>query len=143
MRSKVPAVNQSRHAHRHDEVGRTPRGQPSREPFFKVFERHTRSHDLFNEGFQESRHRLFTFAAIVGATDIDPFVLNIAAGGIAPFSDKVGVAAILIAASTNNLAKAMYAAGFAAGRVAAGPAGSLALLALADGIVAWRVPLGG
>lgn len=57
MRSKVPAVNQSRHAHRHDEVGRTPREQPSREPFFKVFERHTRSHHLFNEGFQESRHR--------------------------------------------------------------------------------------
>jgi hypothetical protein len=34
---------------------------------------------------------LFTFAAIVGATDIDPFVLNIAAGGVAPFSDKVGI----------------------------------------------------
>jgi uncharacterized membrane protein (DUF4010 family) len=86
---------------------------------------------------------LFTLAAIVGATDIDPFVLNTAAGGVAPFSADVGVAAILIAASTNNLAKAVYAAAFAGGRLAAGPAGALAMLALAGGIGAWWIALGG
>ena len=86
---------------------------------------------------------MFTLAAIVGATDIDPFVLNTATGGVAPFSADVGVAAILIAASTNNLAKAVYAAAFAGGRLAAGPAGALAMLALAGGIVAWWIALGG
>src|SRR5437762_1656674 len=86
---------------------------------------------------------LFTLAAIVGATDIDPFVLNTAAGGVAPFSADVGVAAILIAASTNHLAKAVYAAAFAGGRLAAGPAGALAMLAFAGGIVAWWIALGG
>ena len=86
---------------------------------------------------------LFTLAAIVGAADIDPFVLNIASGGVAPFNANVGAAAILVAASTNNLAKAVYAAGFAGGRVAAGPAGALALLALTGGIIAWRMALGG
>jgi uncharacterized membrane protein (DUF4010 family) len=79
---------------------------------------------------------LFGLAAIVGATDIDPFVLNIAAGG-ASLSAGVGVAAILIAASANNLAKAAYAAGFAGGHAAAAPAGALGLLALAGGAVAW------
>jgi uncharacterized membrane protein (DUF4010 family) len=86
---------------------------------------------------------LFTLAAIVGATDIDPFVLNTAASGVAPFSADVSGAAILIAASTNNLAKAVYAAAFAGGRLAAGPAGALAMLAFAGGIVAWWIALGG
>ena len=85
----------------------------------------------------------FTLAAIVGASDIDPFVLNIAAGGVAPFNANVGAAVILVAASSNNLAKAVYAAGFAGGRVAAGPAGALALLAVTGGIIAWRMALGG
>jgi uncharacterized membrane protein (DUF4010 family) len=86
---------------------------------------------------------LFALAAIVGTTDIDPFVLNIAAGGVAPFSPNVGVAAILIAASTNNLAKVVYAAGFGGRRLVAGPASALGLLALAGGIAAWRVALSG
>jgi uncharacterized membrane protein (DUF4010 family) len=80
---------------------------------------------------------LFGLAAIVGATDIDPFVLNMAAGGAASLSAGAGVAAILIAASANNLAKAAYAAGFAGGHAAAAPAGALGLLALAGGAVAW------
>jgi uncharacterized membrane protein (DUF4010 family) len=86
---------------------------------------------------------LFALAAIVGTTDIDPFVLNIAAGGVAPFSPNIGVAAILIAASTNNLAKVVYAAGFGGRRLVAGPASALGLLALAGGIAAWRVVLSG
>src|SRR5207244_2331547 len=64
---------------------------------------------------------LFALAAIVGATDIDPFVLGIAAGGTAPLPAGVSVAAILIAASANNLAKAGYVVGFAGVRAAATP----------------------
>jgi uncharacterized membrane protein (DUF4010 family) len=82
---------------------------------------------------------LFGLAAIVGATDIDPFVLSIAAGGTASLLAGVGVAAILIAASVNNLAKAVYAAAFAGGRAAAAPAGALGLLAVAGGAAAWWV----
>jgi uncharacterized membrane protein (DUF4010 family) len=92
---------------------------------------------------QEQRHRRHAErAAIVGATDIDPFVLNIAAGGTAPLPARVAVAAILIAASANNLAKAGYAAGFAGGRAALAPAAALGLLALAGGAVAWWMALG-
>jgi hypothetical protein len=43
----------------------------------------------------------------VGATDIDPFVINIAQGGVAGLSIAGLCAAILIAASSNNIAKAI------------------------------------
>jgi len=55
---------------------------------------------------------ILTFAALVGATDIDPFVINIAQGGVADLSISALCAAILIAASSNNVAKAIYAIGF-------------------------------
>jgi hypothetical protein len=42
--------------------------------------------------------------------DIGSFVLSIAAGGTAPLSPGAGAAAILIAASSNNLLKAAYGA---------------------------------
>jgi uncharacterized membrane protein (DUF4010 family) len=86
---------------------------------------------------------LLAVAAIVGVSDIDPFVLSIAAGGAAPLSPGVGVAAILLAASTNNLAKAGYVAAFAGGRAAVAPATALGLLALAGGGAAWWIALGG
>jgi uncharacterized membrane protein (DUF4010 family) len=86
---------------------------------------------------------LLAVAAIVGVSDIDPFVLSIAAGGAAPLSPGVGVAAILLAASTNNLAKAGYVAAFAGGRAAVAPAIALGLLALAGGGAAWWIALGG
>jgi uncharacterized membrane protein (DUF4010 family) len=84
---------------------------------------------------------LFALAAIVGLTDIDPFVLSIAAGGT---ESLVGgaVAAILIAASSNNLMKAAYAVGFAGVRAAAIPAGALGLLALGGGAAAWWIATG-
>jgi uncharacterized membrane protein (DUF4010 family) len=82
---------------------------------------------------------LLALAAIVGASDIDPFVLNIAAGGTAPLQSGVAVAAILIAASSNNLIKAAYTAAFAGWRAALAPAGFLALLAAAGVAVAWRL----
>ena len=51
-------------------------------------------------------------AAAIGATDIDPFVINIAQGGVADLSVTTLSIAILIAASANNIAKAIYAVAF-------------------------------
>jgi uncharacterized membrane protein (DUF4010 family) len=82
---------------------------------------------------------VYGLAAIVGFTDIDPFVLSIAAGGAAPLPASAAVAAILIAASSNNVLKAVYAAGFAGARPAAAPAAALALLALGGGAAAWWI----
>jgi hypothetical protein len=54
----------------------------------------------------------------------------------------VSVAAILIAASANNLAKAGYVVGFAGVRTAATPVGALGLLALGGGSAAWWLATG-
>ncbi len=72
---------------------------------------------------------ILVLSAVVGASDIDPFVLNIAQGGVAGMSLASLCAAILIAASSNNVAKAAYAVGFGGMRAARRPA--LMLLALA------------
>ena len=71
---------------------------------------------------------ILVLSAVVGATDIDPFVLNIAQGGIAGMSLASLSAAVLIAASSNNVAKAAYAVGFG-GAASRRPA--IMLLALA------------
>jgi uncharacterized membrane protein (DUF4010 family) len=52
---------------------------------------------------------IYSLAAVVGVTDIDPFVLNIAQGGAAGLSTGALMAAVLIAASSNNVLKAAYA----------------------------------
>ena len=52
---------------------------------------------------------IYALAAIVGVSDIDPFVLNLAQGDSAQITVRVGVGAILVAASSNNLIKAVYA----------------------------------
>ncbi|HEY8874408.1 MAG TPA: DUF4010 domain-containing protein [Stellaceae bacterium] len=85
---------------------------------------------------------LFGLAAIVGASDIDPFVLSIATGGAVPLAQGAGVAAILIAASSNNLMKAGYGVAFAGGRAAAAPAAVLACLALGGAGAAWWIARG-
>jgi uncharacterized membrane protein (DUF4010 family) len=50
-----------------------------------------------------------TLAAIMGVTDVDPFIMGMtqAAGSITPL--KVAAAAVLIAAASNNLIKGIYA----------------------------------
>ena len=75
---------------------------------------------------------ILVLSAVVGATDIDPFVLNIAQGGIGGMSVASLCAAVLIAASSNNVAKAAYAIGFGgmAGRRPAVILLALALLGL-------------
>jgi uncharacterized membrane protein (DUF4010 family) len=74
---------------------------------------------------------IYSLAAIVGVTDIDPFVLNLAQGGTTGVPQRAIAAAILIAASSNNILKAAYAAFFAGGRATAASAAVLMLLAVA------------
>jgi uncharacterized membrane protein (DUF4010 family) len=79
---------------------------------------------------------IYALAAIVGVTDIDPFVLNLAQGGTSGVPESALAAAILIAASSNNILKALYAAFFAGGRATAASAAVLVLLAGAGVIIA-------
>jgi uncharacterized membrane protein (DUF4010 family) len=52
---------------------------------------------------------VFGLAAVMGVTDVDPFIMGMtqAAGSITPV--PVGAAAILVAAASNNLVKGIYA----------------------------------
>lgn len=72
---------------------------------------------------------LMSLSAVVGLADVDPFVLNIAQGGIANIPDTVLCASVVVAASSNNVAKAVYAVAFG-GSAARRPAALLLLLAL-------------
>jgi len=55
---------------------------------------------------------LYSLAAIMGVTDVDPFILGLASGDTA-MPLFVAAAAITIATASNNLAKAIYAYSFA------------------------------
>lgn len=83
---------------------------------------------------------IYWLAAAIGFTDIDPFVLTLAQGGAANVPILALAASILIAASSNNLLKAAYAAIFAGGRSTAGSAA--ALVGLAGAGVAIAVLMG-
>jgi uncharacterized membrane protein (DUF4010 family) len=82
---------------------------------------------------------IYSLAAIVGISDIDPFVLNLAQGGLTGVSPSALVGAILIAASSNNILKAFYAAFFAGGRATAASAAALVVLAAAGVAIAWTI----
>jgi uncharacterized membrane protein (DUF4010 family) len=73
---------------------------------------------------------VLVLAALVGATDIDPFVINIAQGGVQDLSVSALAAAVLIAASSNNIAKAAYALGFGGLAGSRRPASMLVIMAL-------------
>ncbi len=79
---------------------------------------------------------VFALAAITGAADIDPFVISLAQGGVASMSLAAMAAAVLIAASSNNALKALYALGFGGLRACRRPAIELCLLSLSGLIVA-------
>jgi uncharacterized membrane protein (DUF4010 family) len=79
---------------------------------------------------------IYTLAALVGITDIDPFVLNLAQGGTTGVPIAALAPAILIAASSNNILKAAYAAVFAGGRATAASAAALIFLAAAGAAIA-------
>ncbi|MGX7742282.1 MgtC/SapB family protein [Rhodopseudomonas parapalustris] len=76
---------------------------------------------------------IYWLAAIVGFSDIDPFVLNLAQGGTAGIGEHAVVIAVLIAASSNNVLKAAYAVAFGGRRT--WPS-AVVLVALAIGGVA-------
>jgi uncharacterized membrane protein (DUF4010 family) len=82
---------------------------------------------------------IYSLAAIVGISDIDPFVLNLAQGGLAGVSPDTLVGAILIAASSNNILKAFYAAFFAGGRATAVSAAALVVLAAGGVAIAMTI----
>ena len=71
---------------------------------------------------------ILVLSAVVGFTDIDPFVLNIAQGGIGGMPVTSLCAAVLIAASSNNVAKAAYAVSFGSMARARRPAIMLLIL---------------
>lgn len=85
----------------------------------------------------------FWLAAVVGVTDIDPFVLGVAQGGAVGIAVHVLVIAILIAASSNNVLKAIYALAFSRGHHTAWASLSLAILAAAGLGIAWWLQVGG
>jgi uncharacterized membrane protein (DUF4010 family) len=84
---------------------------------------------------------VYSLAAVIGITDIDPFVLNLAQGGTSGVPGDAIAAAILIAASSNNLLKAGYAASFGGARATIPSAAALVGLAL--GGIAIAIAMGG
>ena len=88
------------------------------------------------------RSGIFVLAAVVGIADIDPFVLNLAQGGVADLSASVAAAAILVSTASNNLLKASYAAGFAGFRIAFPAVASLTTLAVLTVVAAVLVGRG-
>lgn len=84
---------------------------------------------------------LFALGALAGFADVDPFVLNLAQGASHDLNLDTAAAAILIAASANNLLKAAYTLAFAGRRAGLKPALALFALALA-GVAAVMFALG-
>ncbi len=52
---------------------------------------------------------VYTFAAVMGLTDVDPFIMSMTQAAGAATHLSVAAAAILIAAASNNLVKGIYA----------------------------------
>ncbi len=59
---------------------------------------------------------LYTLAGIVGVTDVDPFILGVTQAKATVLSLHVAAVAVVIAASSNNVIKAVYARSFAGGQ---------------------------
>ncbi len=79
------------------------------------------------------RAGLLSLAAIMGVTDVDPFILGLAQTGSAAISHVTAAAAITVAAASNNLIKAFYAFAFGdrpTGRLCLVLLGGLAALGL-------------
>ncbi|HVA15149.1 MAG TPA: DUF4010 domain-containing protein [Stellaceae bacterium] len=77
-----------------------------------------------------------TLAAVVGFTDIDPFVLSLAQGGTGAMPVAGASTAILIAIASNNVLKAAYTVIFAGWRVSLNAVAVLVALGLAGIAVA-------
>jgi uncharacterized membrane protein (DUF4010 family) len=76
------------------------------------------------------RGGIFALSAIVGVIDVDPFVLSVAQGGVADIGLRTAASAILVATSSNNALKAVYAIAFSRGRAGVLPPVMLGVLAV-------------
>jgi hypothetical protein len=76
---------------------------------------------------------------VIGVSDINPFVLSLAQGGIASLPNGALAEAILIAIASNNAVVAVYAMAFGGWRRLAPAAGVLVLLAAAGVAVAFAL----
>lgn len=85
------------------------------------------------------RAGIYGLAAIVGVTDIDPFVLSLAQGGVSGLATITIETAILISASSNNLLKAAYAVFFFGAKDSALAAASLSILSLGGFAMAYWI----
>jgi uncharacterized membrane protein (DUF4010 family) len=79
---------------------------------------------------------VYTLAAVMGVTDVDPFIMGMTQAAGTSTAVHVAGAAILIAAASNNVAKAAYAFYFARGKT-----GRQSVLLLAALAVLGLVPL--
>ncbi|MGA8612662.1 MAG: DUF4010 domain-containing protein [Xanthobacteraceae bacterium] len=84
---------------------------------------------------------IYALAAIIGVSDIDPFVLNLVQGGTTGVTNTAIAAAILIAASSNNILKAFYAVSFGGGTTAPSAA-ALVFLAVVGAAIGIAMALG-
>ena len=71
---------------------------------------------------------IFALAAVIGLTDINPFVLSLAQHGAGVVTEQARAGAVLLAASSNNLFQAIYAAAISGGKVGIAPVAGLVLL---------------
>jgi uncharacterized membrane protein (DUF4010 family) len=74
---------------------------------------------------------VYWLASIVGVSDIDPFVLSIAQGAASAMTPHTAATAILIAASSNNVLKAIYSVAFGGWRNSAPVVAALIVLSSA------------
>ncbi len=82
-------------------------------------------------------HGILALAAVVGVTDIDPFVLSLAQGGAQTVGLSIASVAIVIAASSNNLLKAGYTIAFSRRPESRVPAAVLTALCALGLVTAW------
>jgi uncharacterized membrane protein (DUF4010 family) len=68
---------------------------------------------------------VLALAAVVGVTDIDPFVLGLAQGGALTVGLPLAATAIVVATASNNILKAVYAVTFSRRRESIVPAAML------------------
>jgi uncharacterized membrane protein (DUF4010 family) len=73
---------------------------------------------------------VYSLAAIVGVTDIDPFVLSVAQNNAGSLSPTNAATAVLVATASNNVLKAAYTIGFAGLRGTAPAVAALILLSV-------------
>lgn len=79
---------------------------------------------------------IYGLAGVIGVTDIDPFVLNLAQGGPVGLPVSAIATAILIATSSNNLMKAAYTIMFAGWRKSIASTAGLVTLSAVGGLLA-------